>query len=132
MLFFELERELKVDTPTPSNTNNPIPSSSSAEPSVDFVQVVPWSGQWDRSGRGPSGSGSLQQIKTRVFSWCNQHAGDSYNGGPRQMVELRALPVELQDLILEFERNRVEQTHGHDKRNRGIVHVDVSRVLNPS
>jgi len=132
-LFFELERKLKVDTPTPSD-----PSSSSSvsgrepEPSVDFVQVVPWNDQWDRSGRGPSGSGSLQQIKTQVFSWCNQHAGDSYDGGPRQMVELCALPVELQDLILEFERNRVEHTHGYGKGNRRIVHVDVSRVLNPS
>jgi hypothetical protein len=32
------------------------------------------------------------------------------------MVELRALPVELQDLILEFERSRIEQTQGHGKR----------------
>jgi len=138
MFFFELERKLKVDTPTPSNNRNHFPSSSSSassgepEPSVDFVQVVPWNDQWDRSGRGPSGSGSLQQIKTRVFSWCNQHAGDSYDGGPRQMVELRALPVELQDLILEFERNRVERIHDRGKRSRRIVHLDVSRVLNPS
>lgn len=48
------------------------------------------------------------------------------------MIELRALPVELQDLILEFERNRVEYLHGRGKRNRRIVHVDVSRVLNAS
>jgi len=137
MLFFELERKLKADTPTPSNCR-PLSGASSStsprepEPLVDFVQVVPWNDKGHRSGRDPSGSGSLQQVRTQVFSWCNRHAGDSYDGGPRQMVELGALPVELQDLILEFERSRVEQTHGHGNRNHRIIHVDVSRVLNPS
>ena len=138
MLFFELERRLKASTPTPSNTSNRLPRSSSSaslcepEPLVDFVQVVPWNDRGHRSGRDPSGPGSLQQIKTQVFSWCNQHGDDSYDGGPRQMVELRALPVELQDLILEVERGRIEKTHGQGKRKRRIVHIDVSRVLNPS
>lgn len=137
MLFFELERRLKASTPTPNNTNNRLPRSSSAslqepEPLVDFVQVVPWNDRGHHSGQDFSGSGSLQQIKAQVFSWCNQHDDDSCDGGPRQMVELRALPVELQDLILEFERGRIEQTHGHGKRKHRIVHVDVSRVLNPS
>ena len=135
MLFFELERKLQAVTPTPGD---PLPRSSSStslhepEPLVDFVQVVPWNDRGHRSGRNPSGSGSLQRIKTRVFSWCNQHGDDPRGGGPRQMVELRALPVELQDLIIEFERSRIEQTHGHGKRKHRIVHVDVSRVLNAS
>jgi len=138
MLFFELERRLKVDTPTPNNGSNSFPRSSSLssiaepEPLVDFVRVVPWNGRGHRSGRGPNGSGSLKQIKTEVFSWCNLHGDNAYDGGPKQMVELRTLPVELQDLILEFERSRVEQTQGHGKRKRCMVHVDVSQVLNPS
>ena len=138
MLFFELERRLKVSTPTPNNSSNPVPRSSSLisvaepEPLVEFVQVVPWNDRGHHSGRGPSGSSSLKQIRTQVFSWCNLHGDDAYDGGPRQMVELRTLPVELQDLILEFERNRIERTQGHGKRERRIVHVDVSQVLNPS
>ena len=138
MLVFELERRLKASTPTPSNGGNRLPRSSSStslrepEPLVDFVQVVPWGDRGHRSGHDPSGPGSLQQIKTQVFSWCNRHGDNSYEGGPRQMVELRALPVELQDLILELERSRIEQTRGHGKRKHRILHVDVSRVLNPS
>lgn len=132
MLSFELERRLKAGTPTPSNPfphSSPSTSLREPEPLVDFVQVVPWDDGGHRPGRDPGGAGSLQQIKTQVFSWCNRH-GDSYDGGPRQMVELRALPVELQDLILEFERSRIEQTQGHGKRKHRIVHIDVSRALN--
>jgi hypothetical protein len=133
MLFFELERRLKASTPTPSNNGNPLLRSSSSaslhepEPLIDFVQVVPWDDREYHSGRNTSGSSSLQQIKAQVFTWCDRHGDD---GGPRQMVELRTLPVELQDLILEFERNRIEQSQGHGKRKNRIVHIDVSRILN--
>lgn len=137
ILFFELERKLKGNTPTPNNSKSlpRLPSSTSVtepEPSVDFIQIVPLDDRGYHSGRGPGVSGSWEEIKTQVFSWCNRHGDDSYDGGPKQMVELRTLPVELQDLILEIERNRIEQTQGHSKRKYRIVHIDVSRVLNPS
>ena len=136
ILFFELERRLKANTPTPNNTSNHLLRSSSStsvtepEPSVDFVQVVPWNDRGHSTGRGPGRSGSWEGTRTHVFSWCNQH-GD-YDGGPKQVVELRALPVELQYFILEVERSRIEQTQGYGKRKHRIVHIDVSRVLNPS
>ena len=138
MLFFELERRLNANTPTPNTGRNSLPRSSSStsvtepEPSVDFVQVVPWNDRGRRSERDPSSSGSWNQIKAQVFSWCNRHDGDYHDGGPKQMVELRTLPLELQDLILEVERSRIEQTQGHGKRKYRILHIDVSRVLNPS
>ena len=138
MLFFELERRLQANTPTPNTGRNSLPHSSSStsvtepEPSVDFVQVMPWNDRGYHSGRGPGGSGSWNQIKAQVFSWCNRHGDDSHDGGPKQMVELRTLPLELQDLILEVERSRIEQTQGHGKRQHRIVHIDVSRILNPS
>ena len=138
MLFFELERKLGANTPTPNTGRNSLPRSSSStsvtepEPSVDFVQVVPWSDRGHRSGRGPGSPDSWNQIKAQVFSWCNRHDGDRHDGEPKQMVELRTLPLELQDLILEIERSRIEQTQGHGKRKYRIVHIDVSRVLNPS
>jgi hypothetical protein len=138
MLFFELERRLGANTPTPNTGRNSLPRSSSstsvaeAEPSVDFVQVVPWNDRGHHSGRGPGSPDSWNQIKAQVFSWCNRHSGECHDGGPKQMVELRALPLELQDLILEVERSRIEQTQGHGKRKHRIVHIDVSRVLNLS
>jgi len=138
MLFFELERRLKADTPTPNNSSNPLPRSSSftsvseLEPLVDFVQVVPWSDREHHSGRNPNNPASWSQTNAQVFSWCNRHGDNPHDGGPKQMVELRTLPVELQDLILELERSRIEQTQGHGKRKHRIVHIDVSRVLNLS
>lgn len=139
MLLFELERRLKVNTPTPDSSRNPLSRLASStsvnepEPPVDFVQVVPWDeSRVHHSGRGPSGSDSWNRIKSQVFSWCNEHGDGSYNGGPKQMVELRTLPIELQDLILEIERGRIEQTQGHGKRKHRIVYLDVSQILNPS
>ena len=138
MLLFELERRLTTSTPTPNSGKNPLPRSSSLtsviepEPSVDFVRVVPWNDGGYRSGQGPGRSGSWKQAKTQVFSWCNRHSDDTYDGGPKRMVELRTLPVDLQDWILEFERSRIEQTQGHGKGKHRIVHIDVSRVLYPS
>lgn len=137
MLFFELERRLKTNTPTPDNSRNPLPRSSSftsvteLESSVDFVRVAPWDDRGYHTGRDSGGSGSWKQVKTQVFSWCNRHS-DDYDGGPKQMVELRTLPVDLQDWILEFERSRIEQTQGHGKGKHRIVHINVSQVLNPS
>lgn len=138
MLFFELERRLGANTPTPNASRNSLPRSSSStsvtepEPPVDFVQLVPWNDRGRHSRRGPGSSGSWDQIRAQVFSWCNRHGGDFHEGGPKQMVELRTLPLELQDLILEVERSRIEQTQGHGKRRHRIVHIDVSRVLNSS
>jgi len=138
MLFFELERRLQVSTPTLNNSGNSLPRTGSSasvtesEPPVNFVQVVPWNDRGHHSGRGPGSSGSLKQAKAQALSWCNRHGGDSYDGGPKQMVELHTLPVELQDFILEVERNWIEKTQGHGKRKHRIVHIDVSRVLNPS
>lgn len=138
MLLFELERRLKVNTPTPNNGRSSLPRSASStsvnepEPPVDFVQVVPWCDRKHHSGRGPSGSESWNRIKSQVFSWCNEHGNESYDGGPKRMVELRTLPIELQDLILEIERGRIEQTQGYGKRRHRIVHLDVSRILSPS
>ncbi|KAF9654034.1 hypothetical protein BDM02DRAFT_3107251 [Thelephora ganbajun] len=135
MFYFELERRLKTSTPMPNGSSNALPRSSSSisvtepDPLVDFVRVVPWNDQGHSFGRG---SGSWKQIRAQVFSWCHRHGDDSCDGGPKQMVELRALPTELQHLILEFERSRIEQTQGHGKRKHRIVHVDVSRVLNSS
>ena len=137
MLFFELERRLKTGTPTP-DTSHSLPRSSSStsvtepEPSIDFIQVVPWNDRGHRSGQGPGRSGSWKQAKTQVFSWCHRHSDGSYDGGPKRMVELRTLPVDLQGWILEFERSRIEQTQGHGKGRHPIIHIDVSQVLNPS
>lgn len=137
MLFFELGRRLRTNTPTLNNSRNTLPRSSSLtsvrepEPSVNFVRVASWDDRGYRSGRGLGPSGSWKQVKTQVFSWCNKHSGD-YDGGPKRMVELRTLPVELQDWILEFERSRIEQTQGHGKGKHRIVHINVSQVLNPS
>jgi hypothetical protein len=136
MLLFELERKLTTNTPTPNNGRSSFPSSSSLpsttepEPSVDFVRVMPWNDRVYHSGRGPGRSGSWKQAKTQVFSWCNRHSDDTYDGGPKRMVELRTLPLDLQDLVLEFERTRIEQSQGHGKGRHRIVHIDVSRVLN--
>jgi hypothetical protein len=138
MLFFELERRLKTNTPTPNNSRGPLPRSSSLgsiaepEPSVDYVRVVPWDDRERHSGRGHGRSDSREQTKSQVFSWCDRHGNGSHDGGPKRMVELRTLPVDLQDWILEFERSRIEQTQGHGKGAHRIVHLDVSRVLNPS
>lgn len=138
MLLFELERRLTTSTPTPNNGRNSLPRSSSLtsvtepEPSVDFVRVVPWDDRGYRSALGRHRSGSWKQVKTHVFSWCNRHNYDSRDGGPKRMVELRTLPIDLQDWILEFERKRIEQTQGHGKGEHRIVHIDVSQVLNPS
>ena len=139
MLFFELERRLNISTPIPSDSRNPLPRSSSLisvpeqEPVVDFIRVVPWDDREHRSGRGLTGRPcSWKQVKNQVFSWCNRHNYGSCDGGPKRMVELRTLPVNLQDWILEFERNRIEQTQGHGKGEHPIVHIDVSRVLNSS
>lgn len=138
MLLFELERSLTTSTPTPNNGRNSLPRSSSLtsvtepEPSVDFVRVVPWDDRGYRSGLGRHHSGSWKQVKTRVFSWCNRHSHGFRDGGPKRLVELRKLPIGLQDWILEFERKRIEQTQGHGKGMHRIVHIDVSQVLNPS
>lgn len=138
MLFFELERRLKTSTPTLNNSKNSLPrlspstSVTETEPSVDFVRVANWDDdRSDHSGRGLGPSVSWKQAITLVFSWCNKH-GNDYDGSPKRMVELRALPVDLQDWILEFERSRIEQTQGHGKGRHRIVHINVSQVLNPS
>ena len=137
MLFFELERRFKSGTPIVNNSRNPLPRSSSLtsvtepEPPVDFVRVTACDDQGYRSGRGLVSSASWKQAKSRVFSWCNKHSDDS-DGGPKRMVELRTLPVDLQDWILEFERSRIEQTQGHGKGKHRVVHINVSQILNSS
>ena len=137
ILFFELERRLTTTTPTLNNSRNTLLRSSSltpvaeSEPSVDFVRVAPWDHRMYHSVRGFDRSSSWKQAKTQVFSWCHRH-NDESDRSPKRMVELRTLPVDLQDWILEFERSRIEQTQGHGKGKHRIVHINVSRILNPS
>ena len=137
MLFFELERRLKISTPTLNDGRNSLPRSSSLtsvvepEPSVDFVRVALWDNGGYRSAPGLGRSGSWKKAKSQVFSWCDRHS-DDHDGSPKRMVELRTLPIDLQDWILEFERSRIEQTQGHSSGKHRIAHINVSQILNPS